>query len=243
MSDSRAAAAIDRLPWLQDEPSRAPRNDLPGLWRWSIPALLLVAGISFWLGSRTVTQFEFGDPAAEHSATRPPATTVTLPEPQVPVVTEQPSAIAEAAVAPPAPAARAAPPAVRHGRAVTRRSAGPKAIAPASPKKAASGPAKVEYWPARKSTGASGRLVRIGTFESAAQAKTGWRKVMGIYPGMSRIKTVVVPLRSLRNGRTYYRLQMGTTSQAHSEVLCQRMRVIGQSCIVVGLGQSTESVK
>ena len=45
------------------------------------------------------------------------------------------------------------------------------------------------------------------------------------------------------HGRTYYRLQMGTTSQAHSEVLCQRMRVIGQSCIVVGLGQSTGSVK
>jgi hypothetical protein len=26
---------------------------------------------------------------------------------------------------------------------------------------------------------------------------------------------------------------MGTTSQAHSEVLCQRMRIIGQSCVVI----------
>jgi hypothetical protein len=26
---------------------------------------------------------------------------------------------------------------------------------------------------------------------------------------------------------------MGTTSQAHSEVLCQRMRRIGQSCVVI----------
>jgi hypothetical protein len=42
-----------------------------------------------------------------------------------------------------------------------------------------------------------------------------------------------VPVQSLRNGRTYYRLQMGTTSQAHSEVLCQRMRMIGQSCVVI----------
>ena len=42
---------------------------------------------------------------------------------------------------------------------------------------------------------------------------------------------------SLRNGRTYYRLQYGTTSQAHSEILCQRMRIVGQSCVVVGLGQ------
>ena len=40
---------------------------------------------------------------------------------------------------------------------------------------------------------------------------------------------------SLRNGRTYYRLQFGTSSQAHSAVLCQRMRTIGQSCVEVGL--------
>jgi hypothetical protein len=39
----------------------------------------------------------------------------------------------------------------------------------------------------------------------------------------------------MRNGRTYYRLQFGTTSQAHSEVLCQRMKTIGQSCVVVDL--------
>jgi hypothetical protein len=26
---------------------------------------------------------------------------------------------------------------------------------------------------------------------------------------------------------------MGTTSQAHSTVLCQRMRIIGQSCVVI----------
>ncbi|MBA3669139.1 MAG: SPOR domain-containing protein [Sphingomonas sp.] len=243
MSDSRAVAAIDRLPWLQDEPPKAARSALPGLWRWSIPALLLVAGISFWLGSRSVKQFDFGAPAAEQSATRPPATTATLPEPQVPDVAEQPSAISEVTVAPTAPVARPAPPTVRHGRAVTRRPAAAKATAPAPPKKAVNGSSRVEYWPARKSTGALGRMVRIGTFESAAQAKTGWRKVMGIYPGMSRIRTVVVPVRSLRNGRTYYRLQMGTTSQAHSEVLCQRMRVIGQSCIVLGLSQSARSVK
>jgi len=29
---------------------------------------------------------------------------------------------------------------------------------------------------------------------------------------------------------------MGTTSQAHSTVLCQRMRMIAQSCVVIGLG-------
>jgi hypothetical protein len=81
-------------------------------------------------------------------------------------------------------------------------------------------------------------MVRIGTFESSEQAKKGWRGLVGIYPGMVQIPVVVVPKRSLRNGRTYYRLQMGTNSQANSEVLCQRMRIIGQSCVVVGLPEA-----
>jgi hypothetical protein len=32
---------------------------------------------------------------------------------------------------------------------------------------------------------------------------------------------------------------MGTTSQAHSAVLCQRMRMIAQSCVVIGSGAGT----
>ena len=45
---------------------------------------------------------------------------------------------------------------------------------------------------------------------------------------------MVVPVQSKRDNKTYYRLQMGTTSQAHSVVLCQQLRMIGQSCIVTG---------
>ena len=58
---------------------------------------------------------------------------------------------------------------------------------------------------------------------------------MKFYPGMRRLQAVTTDIPSMRNGRTYYRLQFGTTSQAHSEVLCQRMKVIGQSCVVVDL--------
>lgn len=230
MSDSRAAVAIDRLPWLEDEPKTVPKPDLSGLWRWSVPALLLVAGISFWLGSHTAPRDEFAAPIAERAAEAPSATTVTLPEPKA-LVAEEPELAAP-------PAARTTPPpAVRQGRAVTRRAvaAGPKA-SPAR-RTASSAPAKLQYWPARKSAAAAGRMVRIGTFASSAQAKKGWRAVVGIYPGMRQIPAVVVPNRSLRDGRVYYRLQMGTTSQAHSEVLCQRMRIIGQSCVVVGLAR------
>jgi hypothetical protein len=62
-------------------------------------------------------------------------------------------------------------------------------------------------------------------------------------PALQRLPALVVPARSLRNGRTYYRLQMGTTSQAHSEVLCQRMRMIGQGCIVLDVAKSTGGAK
>jgi hypothetical protein len=77
-------------------------------------------------------------------------------------------------------------------------------------------------------------MVRIGTFRTSRQAKRAWWRLMRTYPGMQRLKAVVVPVRSLRNNQSYYRLQFGTTSQAHSAVLCQRMRMIGQPCVVIG---------
>jgi hypothetical protein len=84
--------------------------------------------------------------------------------------------------------------------------------------------------------GASGRLVRIGTFASTHDAKKGWSAITHLNPAMEHLPALVVPVRSLRDGEVYYRLQMGTTSQAHSTVLCQRMRMIAQSCVVIGLG-------
>jgi hypothetical protein len=88
-------------------------------------------------------------------------------------------------------------------------------------------------WPVRVTDGASGRLVRVGAFTSSRQAKKAWWAMMRNNPALKRLPALVVPAPSLRDGRTYYRLQMGTTSQAHSEVLCQRMRRIGQSCVVI----------
>jgi hypothetical protein len=88
-------------------------------------------------------------------------------------------------------------------------------------------------WPVRVTDGASGRLVRVGTFSTAKQAKKGWWAIVRNNPSLKRLPALAVPARSVRDGRTYYRLQMGTTSQAHSEVLCQRMRRIGQSCVVI----------
>ena len=75
--------------------------------------------------------------------------------------------------------------------------------------------------------GASGRMVRIGTFSIAAPGEE--RLVVrwfAHYPAMRHLPAVVRPVLRNANGKTYYRLQIGTTSQAHSEILCQRMRMI-----------------
>jgi hypothetical protein len=82
--------------------------------------------------------------------------------------------------------------------------------------------------------GASGRLVQIGAFGTRYQAKLGWRYMTRSYPAVKRLPAVVVETRNSR-GRHFYRFQIGTTSQAHSEVLCQRMERIRLSCAVVGL--------
>ena len=227
MSDGGSAAAIDRLPWLDDEPEQRRMSGRAGLWALVPLLLALVAGASYWLGRTSGS--DLAPPTVEESAPRPaPVTTLPLPTPRV---EPQP-------VTPPPPVAKPAPPPVRQGRVTTRPvSAPPKAAPKPAPGNRAE--PKLTYWPAKSSAGAAGRMVRIGTFASRAQAKKGWRRVTGIYPGMARIPAAVVAAPSLRDGKTYYRLQMGTTSQAHSEVLCQRMRIIGQSCVVVGLGKAS----
>jgi len=104
--------------------------------------------------------------------------------------------------------------------------------APSKPAPAAERPLKA--WPATESAGAKGRIVRIGAFGTRQQAKLGWRYMVRAYPAVTHLKATVVLDRNSR-GRHFYRFQIGTTSQAHSEVLCQRMEKIRLSCAVVGL--------
>src|SRR5688572_26974051 len=76
MTDSRAALDIDRLPWLAEE--RKPRPKRRAGWAmivpWALLAMLLVAGISYWLGMRSVSE---PDTPPEPTV---PAATVRLPE-------------------------------------------------------------------------------------------------------------------------------------------------------------------
>jgi len=241
---SRVEAAADRLPWLPDEPrpQRMKRRSRPML-PWASAAVALVAVTGFWLGTRSIDKQPQPAPRAAPSAT------VRLPEPQV-IQPSAPHLPAQPEVNPtPAPDVRPAP--VREVRIVTPRPERPavkssapapeaaaEPAAPVSQAPVAVAPPKVlaapKLWNPRIAGGAAGRLVQIGAFGSIHQAKLGWWHMVRAYPAVAHLPSVVRPSRNSK-GRVFYRFQIGTTSQAHSEILCQRMESIDFSCAVVGL--------
>jgi hypothetical protein len=254
MSDSRAAGGLDRLPWLADEPVRRPASapvrrrgwDWMG---WGVSTVLVVAGLSFWLGARSET----GD---RQPALPPPSATVPVPapraapseevrvlpapevvqtrEPEVRVI-RVPEVRIVTAPAPKAEVTDESPKATDSAKTVAEEAA--KSVAPAASVAApriAAPAAPLRPWSPRVVAGASGRLVQIGAYGSRLQAKQGWVKMSRAYPALKRLPAVVAVTRNSR-GRLFYRFQIGTTSQAHSEILCQRMQRIDLSCAVVGL--------
>ena len=253
MSDSRTAGGLDRLPWLSDEPTRMVRpakRRSRDLLLWAAVSVLLVAGASFWLGSRSKIE-------APTSTPLPNSATVTVPKarpaqpqvqiaPQPRVVLAPPAQVRET----PEPQVRIAPPPERRvvvheivREVVTeapKKEAAPAVTskrapaATAAPSAAPARPAQLKAWPPRVVAGASGRLVEIGAFGSVAQTKQGWRYMVRTYPAVAHLPAVVRPDRNSK-GKVFYRFRIGTTSQAHSEVLCQRMQKIDLSCAVVGL--------
>jgi hypothetical protein len=244
MTQGFAAAADDRLPWLNDEPARVPpASSLRELAGWSVAGLLAVAGTFYWLGVHSAPQAQ--DPAPVGR------TTVVLPQaqeasPQI-VIPPQPQVAPEATrqVTPPVrrdvPIARPVEtrsPLLEQPRSVAQRPPAPTVSAPKpvtqQQRPAARTDGPLTLWPAWQSQGAAGRVVRVGAFGTRQQAKLGWRAMTRSYPAVAHLQATVVEVRNSR-GRPFYRFQIGTTSQAHSEVLCQRMERIRLSCAVVGL--------
>jgi SPOR domain len=231
MNESRAITGLDRLPWLADE-GQAPRRRSAAGRTLAIALLILaVAALSYWLGTRSWTLFPDRAPAPRDEADAP----IALPEATIaaePQNATRPVAEPET----PASAPRVEPSEPRRPAPATR--AAKSQAKPAEKKedqqaKAQESSGLRDPWPVRKVEGAAGRLVHVGTFSTRRQAKRGWNALMRVNPSLQRLPAMVVPVRSRRDQRVYYRLQMGTTSQAHSAALCQRLRMIGQSCIVL----------
>ena len=267
MTDTRVALGSDRLPWLQDLPERRRGGSVRQTLTWGAASVLLVAGASYWLG----TQSRVDEPELPAPPSHQRTITTQLPEPQVrPPEPLEVAPVSEAELVPapqprpiPAPAVRSAP--QRREAAQLPQKAAKKAVA--SEEQAASSTSKADttartaepvvvqtgpprlapasalrLWPSRTTAGAHGRLVQIGAFGSRHQAKLGWRHMARAYPGVKRLPAVVVEARNSK-GRNFYRFQIGTTSQAHSEVLCQRMQKINFSCAVMDLPWKPKGVE
>ena len=244
-------AAADRLPWLSDEPAPAARQRRAGLLPWAVTAIAVVGAGGYWLGTRTL------QPSASESAHPQSTTTVVLPPPRatapdvrvaaqpelrqapVPQVRPEPSREVHIAAAPPPMRAireQSAPASTTSARSSNGVKAAPSPppalVTPATPQSSAVAPPRP--WNPRAFAGAAGRIVQVGAFGSVHQAKHGWWSMVRAYPAMAHLPAVVRDTRN-SHGRTFYRFQVGTTSQAHSEVLCQRMHTIDLSCAVVGL--------
>ena len=266
MTDTRVALGSDRLPWLDDEPISRRISGRKELWIVGVSVVLLVAAAFYWLGVQS-RNLEIPAPAP-----RKPAVTARLPEPQTLPPLEE-IQLGPAPQFQPGPAPEVRQPPIPRVRTVPEpRSVAPKAetvvesvaspeesekaapsaeekwedVAPAPSAVAATPPLasaqSLRLWPSRVTSGAYGRVVQIGAFGSRQQAKVGWAHMAGAYPGVKRLPAVVVEARNSK-GRPFYRFQIGTTSQAHSEVLCQRMEKIRFSCAVVGLPWKPKGVE
>ena len=261
LEDEPASRAVPRVHEPKPAKPRRAQGNPRELAGWAVAAGLLVAGASYWLGTQSVDQAGSDyDVAAPEATVRLPEARTPPPTPQLPM-TEVPQV--RPAPAPhvkfdrparnerPATARRKLTPMEMKdsdlSRTISEQEAAtaklspksePAAAAPVRPAPAPVAPLasrqQLRYWPARQTRGASGRLVQIGAFGSRQQAKLGWRRMKRAYPAVGRLQAVVVETRNSR-GRRFYRFQIGTTSQAHSEVLCQRMERIRFSCAVVGL--------
>jgi len=249
MTHVHAAAETERLPWLHDDVPVV-QSGFGRLLGLATVAIIVVAAVAYWIGMNSPL------PSWPPTDAGRPEATISLPEAGtaepivedtqvMPQVTPAP---APAVVPAPVEEVRPAPVVARQVAAPTRPKVRASTVASgnrlrqvvrkqAAPAKVATNaqPSAPVLWTSWESAGASGRMVRIGTYSSSGQAKRAWRRLVKVYPGMRRLRAVVTDIPSARNGRTFYRLQFGTSSQAHSEVLCQRMRTIGQSCVVVDL--------
>lgn len=232
MAQARSLDPSERLPWLSDtsrpQPRQPRRSRIPLLIAVSVAGAIAFAG---W------TAIERGaDPAPAPAL---PAKTVPLPppgesvtsgaEPQAPTPAER-EALAPAAE--PVAVRPAAPPRSQDSGEPKRKSAAraePRGSRPVRAPAAAT-PA---YEPRAWNSGVRGRIIQLGAFRTSAQAQAEWRRVYGRYPLLRPLSPRV--LKSRVRGRTFYRLQIGTFSHAHSELLCQRLRTLGEGCMVLGL--------
>ncbi|HYI42348.1 MAG TPA: SPOR domain-containing protein [Sphingomicrobium sp.] len=248
MARAVPAGPTDRLPWLSEPPPVAAPAQ-----RRSRSAFLLMAlgagaaGAAGWTVLQRAVAPEPAPPQVVETVRLPPPVAATpINEPARLMVDERQALSLE-----PAPSAGAAEPAsapkantkpafnARTSSAPRRKTSARKVSSRAQTQPRASefsaAQANASYDPRAWNSGVQGRIIQLGAFRSPVQANGQWSRVYYRYPLLRPLPPRVV--RTNIRGRTYYRLQLGTFSHAHSEMLCQRLRKVGEGCIVLGLNR------
>lgn len=244
------ATPTERLHRATDEPRSGPvgvaqKPARAMLWLWYVLLLLLIVAVgagAWWLNTgREAAPSELPveqsvpiAPARPRPAEAEPAALVAAVE-----EVEQP-----AEAPPPDPESRESlrirpaelpgtqPVRVREAIRATRRelpATDPVAAAPP-----VAGPTPIVVYLAQPNRG---RVVQLGAFPTRDQAEETWKRITRTYPYLKTKSKMVntVDVRGLGGGRPtrMYRLQLGTSSQAQSAVICQQLDRAGYSCVVV----------
>lgn len=77
----------------------------------------------------------------------------------------------------------------------------------------------------------SGSAVQLGAFSSNAAAQAAWKSMSGRFESLKPLTNAIVPVSV--NGKTMYRLRAGVGSRADANTLCGKLKVAGESCVVV----------
>lgn len=225
----------ERLPWLTDTARARPQPRQPRRSWYPLVAAVSLAGAIAYGGWIAVERSSAPEPTPAPLRSAQP---VPLPQPRAAVPQEArpqpPSASEREALRPTARAtavertvAKAVP--AKRAKPATSRHSAPRQRQRVQ-RRATAAPA---YQPRAWSSGVRGRIIQVGAFATPAQANREWNRVYYRHPLLRPLPPRVV--RTNIRGRTYYRLQLGTFSQAHSELLCQRLRLVGEGCIVLGV--------
>ncbi|GAA4022664.1 hypothetical protein GCM10022280_24180 [Sphingomonas swuensis] len=216
------------------------------MWPFYLLLLLLIGAVgvgAWWLGTRQkearAPQLPIEEPVA---VPVPPVATAPV---EVPPPEPVPEPVAETVTSARPPAlVRTAPPApVRtaersRAAAPTRPESEGRSVFPADEPVTAplpvTGPQPVVVYHPQTNRG---RVIQLGAYPNRTQAEQAWRKVTRRYPYLSTKPRMIntVDVRGLGSARRtrMYRLQLGTSSQAQSAVICQQLERAGQSCVVV----------
>ena len=220
MSDSRQAYD-EQLPWLEavddeDGPTGISARKMLAALAVVLVAALLLAGTFYWLGRQTADaggapELIRADPAPYKVRPENPGGLDVSGASETAYETsagEDPDAKLDLDAIPEEPIVRPAPEPQRTTPAETAQSDAPV-------------PAAEEAPPA-----ASGSVVQLGAYKTAAQAQRGWDALSSRFSVLAETDKLIIPFSG------GYRLRAGTSSPDEARRLCQVLKVAGENCFV-----------